>query len=147
MCQPVRLAGSIGSETESWSNAAPTAFENSRMLWSSETACCPETHRSRLSHNFRRKGRLERCGNLRQSAPNARGDAPVHHRDDCVRDEHSAFDGQTPDEMYFGHRANIPDELAAKSLDTQRRRVEQNLRMACTDCSRREVGSAQNIAA
>jgi len=29
---------------------------------------------------------------------------------------HSAFQGQTPDEMYFGRGADVPNELAARSL-------------------------------
>jgi hypothetical protein len=29
---------------------------------------------------------------------------------------HSAFQGQTPDEMYFGRGAHVPDELVARRL-------------------------------
>jgi len=35
---------------------------------------------------------------------------------------HSAFEGQTPDEMYFGRGERVPDELAARRVDARRDR-------------------------
>ena len=49
---------------------------------------------------------------------------------------HSAFDGQTPDEMYFGRGARVPDELAARRQEARRRRLEHNRQQACDQCSR-----------
>lgn len=36
---------------------------------------------------------------------------------------HAAFDGQTPDEMYFGRGADIPDQLAQRRLKVRRQRL------------------------
>jgi hypothetical protein len=60
---------------------------------------------------------------------------------------HSAFDGQTPDEMYFGRSATIPDELAERRRDARRRRVEQNRRVSCSTCPRRSEETSQEVAA
>ena len=60
---------------------------------------------------------------------------------------HSAFDGQTPDEMYFGRGATIPDELAERRQEAQRKRVEQNQRITCGECSRRTGDADRDIAA
>jgi putative transposase len=60
---------------------------------------------------------------------------------------HSAFDGQTPDETYFGRGATIPDKLAEMRREAQRRRVEQNQRITCGDCSRRAGDANRDIAA
>ena len=49
---------------------------------------------------------------------------------------HSAFDGQTPDEMYFGRGARVPDELAARRQEARKRRLEHNRQQACDRCSR-----------
>jgi len=49
---------------------------------------------------------------------------------------HSAFDGQTPDEMYFGRGEVVPDELAKKRREARARRVEENRKMACSSCPR-----------
>jgi transposase InsO family protein len=60
---------------------------------------------------------------------------------------HSAFEGQTPDEMYLGRGATIPDELALKQRKAQTLRVERNRSIACSDCSRRDTSSGGDIAA
>ncbi|MBK7585837.1 MAG: DDE-type integrase/transposase/recombinase [Myxococcales bacterium] len=49
---------------------------------------------------------------------------------------HSAFDGQTPDEMYFGRGARVPDELAARRQEARKRRLEHIRQQACDRCSR-----------
>lgn len=49
---------------------------------------------------------------------------------------HSAFDGQTPDEMYFGRGARVPDELAARRQEARKRRLEHNRKQACDQCFR-----------
>ena len=58
---------------------------------------------------------------------------------------HSAFNGQTPDEMYFGRGEAVPDVLALKRREAQRKRVDQNRKMACSDCPR--GGATESIAA
>ena len=49
---------------------------------------------------------------------------------------HSAFDGQTPDEMYFGRGEAVPDELAQKRREARSRRVEENRKLSCSNCPR-----------
>lgn len=49
---------------------------------------------------------------------------------------HSAFDGQTPGEMYFGRGARVPDELAARRQEARKRRLEHNRQQVCDQCSR-----------
>jgi len=49
---------------------------------------------------------------------------------------HSAFDGQIPDEMYFGRGARVPDELAARRQEARKQRLEHNRQQACDLCSR-----------
>jgi hypothetical protein len=39
---------------------------------------------------------------------------------------HSAFDRQTPDEVYFGRGAQVPDELAARRHAARQQRVVSN---------------------
>jgi hypothetical protein len=36
---------------------------------------------------------------------------------------HNAFEGQTPDEMYFGRGEAVPDELAKKTQEARRSRI------------------------
>ena len=47
---------------------------------------------------------------------------------------HSAFDGQTPDEMYFGHGDGVPDELAAARASARQARLEANRELSCESC-------------
>ena len=47
---------------------------------------------------------------------------------------HSAFRGQTPDEMYFGNGAHIPDELDAAKKVARRSRMEVNRSTSCPTC-------------
>ena len=49
---------------------------------------------------------------------------------------HSAFRGQTPDEMYFGRGDAVPDELAERRRQARTQRVEQNRDTACSTCPR-----------
>jgi transposase InsO family protein len=60
---------------------------------------------------------------------------------------HSAFRGQTPDEMYFGRGETVPDELAARRRDARRDRVEHNRDIACPDCLRSRTDFRTDIAA
>ena len=60
---------------------------------------------------------------------------------------HSAFRGQTPDEMYFGYGATIPDELALKRREAQRLRVERNRKIACAKCPRGGTAVGEDVAA
>ncbi len=47
---------------------------------------------------------------------------------------HSAFRGQTPDEMYFGHGDAVPDELDAGKREARQRRLDVNRALSCLIC-------------
>ncbi len=49
---------------------------------------------------------------------------------------HAAFDGQTPDEMYFGTGAHVVDELKTKRERARRQRLVENRRSGCPICPR-----------
>ena len=49
---------------------------------------------------------------------------------------HSAFKGQTPDEMYFGTGDNIPDQLKASRLAGRQQRLESNRAQTCRLCEK-----------
>jgi transposase InsO family protein len=48
---------------------------------------------------------------------------------------HSAHRGQTPDEMYFGTGAEVPEKLAAGMKEAQAARLVKNRKVACGECS------------
>jgi putative transposase len=60
---------------------------------------------------------------------------------------HSAFEGQTPDEVYFGRGAHVPAELAARRHAARQLRVSSNRATACAACPRAAPGSDDGIAA
>ena len=45
-----------------------------------------------------------------------------------------AFEGQTPDEMYFETGDNIPEQLASARLKARQARLEENRRLNCESC-------------
>jgi len=47
---------------------------------------------------------------------------------------HSAFTGQTPDEMYIGTAKNLPDELAVARGKARERRLAVNRAVTCHRC-------------
>jgi len=47
---------------------------------------------------------------------------------------HSAFRGQTPDEMYFGTGAAVPADLTSRTAAARRARVEANRSASCETC-------------
>ena len=47
---------------------------------------------------------------------------------------HSAFRGQTPDEMYFGTWDAVPADLRSRAAAARRARVEANRSAACGTC-------------
>jgi putative transposase len=53
---------------------------------------------------------------------------------------HSAFRGQTPDEMYFGTGDAVPADLTSRAADARRARVKANQSAACETCP--SVGAA-----
>jgi hypothetical protein len=55
---------------------------------------------------------------------------------------HSAFKGQTPNEMYFGTGGAVLDELAEHRRDALRRRLERNQEVACAACPRSQDDEA-----
>jgi hypothetical protein len=52
---------------------------------------------------------------------------------------HPAFCGQTPDEMYFGTAATLPDELAEARKKARERRLAANRAASCDRCSALEA--------
>jgi transposase InsO family protein len=60
---------------------------------------------------------------------------------------HAAFEGQTPDEVYFGRGDNIPDELAVARREARKRRVELNRAEACAACPRGAPAPSEHLAA
>jgi hypothetical protein len=48
---------------------------------------------------------------------------------------HSAFRGQTPDEMYFGTGAPVPDQLARARAAARLARMEANRARRCATCA------------
>ena len=55
---------------------------------------------------------------------------------------HSAFRGQTPDEMYYGRGDHVPRELEQARLAARRARLELNRTMYCSLCPRKEESEA-----
>jgi hypothetical protein len=49
---------------------------------------------------------------------------------------HSAFRGQTPDEMYFGTGEAVPAQLEAARAEARRLRLERNRATTCRTCAR-----------
>jgi transposase InsO family protein len=49
---------------------------------------------------------------------------------------HAAFQGQTPDEMFFGTGADLPAELAAAHRRARAARIEANRALSCGVCRR-----------
>jgi putative transposase len=47
---------------------------------------------------------------------------------------HSAFNGQTPDEMYFGTGDDIPKQLEAAKLAARKLRLKTNRELNCQVC-------------
>jgi putative transposase len=47
---------------------------------------------------------------------------------------HSAFAGQTPDEVYFGHGDQVPADLAAGRERAREARMKSNLALSCEAC-------------
>ena len=57
-----------------------------------------------------------------------------------ARIPHSAFRGQTPDEMYFGTGKQVPAELEAACRQARRARAETNRNLTCRVCDRKMDG-------
>jgi putative transposase len=59
---------------------------------------------------------------------------------------HSAFDGQTPDEMYCGRGVHVPDQLAEARREARRQRLKANRQARCGVCPRDDDGADQEAA-
>ncbi len=55
---------------------------------------------------------------------------------------HSAFRGQTPDEMYFGYGDAVPEELHAGKRAARQKRLEVNRALSCLVCEPTQVPDA-----
>jgi putative transposase len=51
---------------------------------------------------------------------------------------HSAFDGQTPDEMYFGTGAEVGAQLQGQRIEARTKRMESNRAARCGICPAKE---------
>jgi transposase InsO family protein len=60
---------------------------------------------------------------------------------------HGAFEGQTPDEMYFGRGAQVPENLALRRREARQQRVARNREVACAACPRGAPAPSKDIAA
>jgi len=49
---------------------------------------------------------------------------------------HGAFEGQPPDEMYFGRGGQVPNDLARRRREARQQRLARNRRVACAACPR-----------
>ena len=47
---------------------------------------------------------------------------------------HSAFRGQTPDEMYFSNASHIEEKLAKERMEAREKRIEFNRASSCDEC-------------
>jgi putative transposase len=59
---------------------------------------------------------------------------------------HSAFHGQTPDEMFFGRGNAVPDELAAARKQARAARLQANRALECEQCRARPTPQAPSQA-
>jgi transposase InsO family protein len=65
-----------------------------------------------------------------------------------TRMPHSAFHGQTPDEMYFAQGEAVPDELAVQRKEARKRRLDRNREVAaCSACPRSPLTPKEDVAA
>ena len=55
---------------------------------------------------------------------------------------HSAFGGQTPDEIYFGRGDRVGERLAASCREARRARMEANRRASCAVCQPPAIGQS-----
>ena len=60
---------------------------------------------------------------------------------------HSAFRGQTPDEMYFGTGEQIPVELASARSAAREARLNANQLLSCETCARLRAGADGDLPA
>jgi hypothetical protein len=54
---------------------------------------------------------------------------------------HSAFRGQTPDEMYFATGRQVPDELEARRREARMERLATNRATSCANCQHTKEAS------
>jgi transposase InsO family protein len=57
---------------------------------------------------------------------------------------HSAFTGQTPDEMYFGTAVDLPAQLSAARIKARTERLAANQAMTCDQCSGQPASSPKS---
>jgi hypothetical protein len=61
--------------------------------------------------------------------------APFYVEEHNTAIPHSAFQGQTPDEMYYGRGEGVPDGLAEARAVARQRRMEENRAQRCAVCA------------
>ena len=60
---------------------------------------------------------------------------------------HSAFRGQTPDEMYFGTGEQVPADLASAKSAALEARLHANRSLSCENCARLPAGADGDLSA
>lgn len=60
---------------------------------------------------------------------------------------HSAFRGQTPDEIYYGHGHDIPEQLEVAKALARAARLKANRELSCVLCEPRAKTMTQTPAA
>ena len=60
---------------------------------------------------------------------------------------HSAFHGQTPDEMYFSTGEHVPAELASAKSAALEARLHANRSLSCKNCERPSAGADGDLSA
>ena len=77
----------------------------------------------------------DRGENSRIKVQNVGVDSTEHN----MRLPHSAFRGQTPDEMYYGTGDRIPEELEAAKKSARQSRMKLNRATSCQMCQPSEL--------
>jgi putative transposase len=73
--------------------------------------------------------------NALDSVPKLRSLVAYYVEQHNERIPHSAFRGQTPDEMYFGTGSEVPGELEQAKRRARERRLERNRARRCGVCA------------
>lgn len=81
-----------------------------------------------LKHNWLHLNQLD-------SVPRVRRLVAFYVEKHNARLPHSAFQGQTPDEMHFGTGTGVPGTLEVRKQDARRRRLQTNRAARCAVCA------------
>jgi transposase InsO family protein len=126
------------SGVENRTRAIEELIENGvlqRVLAQVEIACSNSTIESwwrSLEHQWLYLNQLDSVGSVRRLTD-------FYVEEHNSRLPHSAFRGQTPDEMYFGTDRDVPGDLEARRKAARVKRMETNRGRSCRLCRRSRV--------